>query len=115
MRRERGVEVLDQELEIALAAMLDDPVRRERFGRAGRERVLEKFSWHAVAVATAAAYERAVSTGSTNDPPLSTSGTRTRHTFRMDDLARAREAVSSVACRRMRSSRSLSSAVRYRL
>ena len=26
-------------------------------GKAGRERVLEEFSWHAVAVATAAAYE----------------------------------------------------------
>jgi hypothetical protein len=43
-------------------------------GRAGRRRVLDKFSWHAVAVATAAAYEevislreRAASTSSTDD------------------------------------------------
>ncbi len=49
------------ELELALAAMLDDPERRERMGRAGRERVKENFSWHAVAEKTAAAYERVVS------------------------------------------------------
>ncbi|WP_109506187.1 glycosyltransferase family 4 protein [Nocardioides speluncae] len=48
------------ELELALAALLDDPERRARMGKAGRERVLEKFSWHAVAVATAAAYEEAI-------------------------------------------------------
>ena len=41
-------------------ALLDDPERRERMGKAGRARVLERFSWHAVAVATAAAYERVV-------------------------------------------------------
>jgi glycosyltransferase involved in cell wall biosynthesis len=52
------------ELESAIAAQLDDPERRARMGRAGRARVLERFSWHAVAVATAAAYEE-VSTGST--------------------------------------------------
>ena len=39
------------------AALLDDPERRARMGTAGRQRVLERFSWHAVAVATAAAYE----------------------------------------------------------
>jgi glycosyltransferase involved in cell wall biosynthesis len=49
------------ELEKALAALLDDPERRERMGKAGRARVLERFSWHAVAVATAAAYEEVVS------------------------------------------------------
>jgi MMP alpha-(1->4)-mannosyltransferase len=49
------------ELEAAIAAILDDPDRRERMGRAGRRRVLEKFSWRAVAVATAAAYERVIS------------------------------------------------------
>jgi glycosyltransferase involved in cell wall biosynthesis len=46
------------ELERAIAALLDDPARRERMGRAGRARVLDRFSWHAVASATAAAYER---------------------------------------------------------
>ena len=45
------------ELELALAALLDDPERRERMGRAGRRRVQELFSWRAVAEATAAAYE----------------------------------------------------------
>jgi glycosyltransferase involved in cell wall biosynthesis len=53
------------ELELAIAAMLDDPERRTRMGRAGRERVKERFSWQAVASATAAAYERVVSTSST--------------------------------------------------
>jgi glycosyltransferase involved in cell wall biosynthesis len=48
------------ELELAIGALLDDPERRTRMGRAGRERVKERFSWHAVAVATAAAYERVI-------------------------------------------------------
>ncbi len=48
------------ELTAALAALLDDPERRARMGAAGRRRVLDKFSWHAVALATAAAYERAI-------------------------------------------------------
>ena len=45
------------ELTTALAALLDDPERRERMGRAGRQRVDELFSWRAVAEATAAAYQ----------------------------------------------------------
>jgi glycosyltransferase involved in cell wall biosynthesis len=49
------------ELEKAIAALLDDPERREQMGKTGRARVLERFSWHAVAVATAAAYEEVVS------------------------------------------------------
>jgi glycosyltransferase involved in cell wall biosynthesis len=53
------------ELERALRAMLDDPDRRARMGRAGRRRVLEKFSWHAVAEATAAAYEAVIAGSST--------------------------------------------------
>ena len=53
------------ELELALQAMLDDPERRARMGQAGRERVLEKFSWRAVAEATAAAYEEVTSKSST--------------------------------------------------
>lgn len=48
------------ELEHAIAALLDDPERRDRMGRAGRVRVLERFSWRAVAVATAAAYEEVI-------------------------------------------------------
>ncbi|MEO7352549.1 MAG: glycosyltransferase family 4 protein [Marmoricola sp.] len=50
------------ELVRAIAAMLDDPERRERMGKAGRRRVLEKFSWHAVAQATAAAYAEVIAT-----------------------------------------------------
>jgi glycosyltransferase involved in cell wall biosynthesis len=48
------------ELEAAIEELLDDPARREAMGRAGRERVLEKFSWRAVASATAAAYEEVI-------------------------------------------------------
>lgn len=48
------------ELEQALAALLDDPARRERMGAAGRRRVQELFSWRAVAEATAAAYEETI-------------------------------------------------------
>jgi glycosyltransferase involved in cell wall biosynthesis len=44
----------------ALAALLDDPARRERYGAAGRARVEELFSWRAVAAATAAAYDEAI-------------------------------------------------------
>jgi glycosyltransferase involved in cell wall biosynthesis len=48
------------ELEAAIAELLDDPQRRDAMGKAGRERVLEKFSWRAVAKATAAAYEEVI-------------------------------------------------------
>ncbi|EFQ82286.1 glycosyltransferase, group 1 family protein [Aeromicrobium marinum DSM 15272] len=48
------------ELELALADLLDDPERREAMGRAARRRVLERFSWRAVAEATAAAYAEVV-------------------------------------------------------
>jgi len=44
-------------LEQAIAALLDDPERRERYGAAGRARVQEKFSWRAVAQAVAATYD----------------------------------------------------------
>lgn len=48
------------ELEAAIAALLDDPERRARMGKAGRQRVQEMFSWRAVAAATAAAYEETI-------------------------------------------------------
>ncbi len=47
------------ELVQAIGALLDDPDRRARRGAAGRSRVLEHFSWRAVAQATAAAYAEA--------------------------------------------------------
>lgn len=49
-----------EELRAALVGLLDDPDRRTAMGAAGRRRVQELFSWHAVAVATAAAYDDAI-------------------------------------------------------
>ena len=48
------------ELATSVAALLDDPERRARYGAAGRRRVEELFSWRAVAAATAAAYSDAI-------------------------------------------------------
>ncbi len=48
------------ELAAALGNLLDDPVRRARYGAAGRQRVEELFSWRAVAAATAVAYDEAI-------------------------------------------------------
>ena len=48
------------ELGAAIEELLDDPQRREAMGRAGRQRVLDTFSWRAVASATAAAYEEVI-------------------------------------------------------
>jgi glycosyltransferase involved in cell wall biosynthesis len=48
------------ELVHAIAALLDDPERRARYGAAGRRRVEELFSWRAAAAATAAVYDEAV-------------------------------------------------------
>jgi len=49
-----------EELARAVAALLDDPARRKQMGAAGRQRALERFSWRAVAEATAAAYARGI-------------------------------------------------------
>ncbi len=48
------------ELKHALAALLADPERRARMGAAGRRRVEEKFSWHAVAVTVAEHYQQVI-------------------------------------------------------
>ncbi len=49
-----------EELKTALGALLDDPERRARLGAAGRQRVEEMFSWRAVAIKVAAAYESVI-------------------------------------------------------
>ncbi len=49
-----------EELRESIERLLDDPERRAQMGLAGRRRVEETFSWHAVAVATAAAYETVI-------------------------------------------------------
>jgi glycosyltransferase involved in cell wall biosynthesis len=60
------------ELVLRLRDLLDDPDRRARMGAAGRRRVLEQFSWRAVAVATAAAYERSDQRHGLSTPKTST-------------------------------------------
>ncbi len=49
-----------EELKTTLTALLDDPERRARMGAAGRRRVEELFSWRAVAVKVAEAYENVI-------------------------------------------------------
>ncbi len=56
------------ELASAIASMLDDPERRARMGRAGRRRVLERFTWRAVAAATAAAYDDVIASSTKINP-----------------------------------------------
>ncbi|HEX5769570.1 MAG TPA: glycosyltransferase family 4 protein [Nocardioidaceae bacterium] len=55
------------ELAAALEALLDDPERRHRMGAAGRQRALDKFSWRAVAEATAEAFQRAIDETNTKE------------------------------------------------
>ena len=63
--RRRSPRATSGELARALEALLDDPERRARMGQAGRQRVLERFTWHAVAEATAAAYAEAIASSTT--------------------------------------------------
>jgi glycosyltransferase involved in cell wall biosynthesis len=49
-----------RELGAAVAALLGDPGRRARLGEAGRRRVQERFTWRAVAAATADCYREAI-------------------------------------------------------
>lgn len=47
-------------LAAAIATLLDDPTERERMGKAGRARVLQRFTWRRAAAQTVAAYESAL-------------------------------------------------------
>ena len=49
-----------QELAAAIGALLDDPPRRAQMGEAGRRRVRDRYTWRAVAAATADCYEEAI-------------------------------------------------------
>jgi len=48
------------ELTAALTRLLDDAELRDRLGRAGRQRIIDKFSWRAVAEATSRAYTEVI-------------------------------------------------------
>ncbi|MFI6843573.1 glycosyltransferase family 4 protein [Kitasatospora sp. NBC_00085] len=50
-------------LAAALGRLLDDPELREALGEAGRERVLERFTWQRAAELTAEGYRAAIATG----------------------------------------------------
>ncbi|MCG6493322.1 glycosyltransferase family 4 protein [Kitasatospora sp. A2-31] len=50
-------------LAAALGRLLDDPELRRTLGEAGRERVLERFTWRRAAELTAEAYRKAIATG----------------------------------------------------
>lgn len=49
-----------EELAAGLGDLLGDPARRERLGRAGWQRVQERFTWRAVAIETARRYRHAL-------------------------------------------------------
>jgi glycosyltransferase involved in cell wall biosynthesis len=44
----------------AIGRALDDPILRSRLGAAGRDRVAQRFTWHAAARRTAEVYRRAI-------------------------------------------------------
>jgi glycosyltransferase involved in cell wall biosynthesis len=49
----------------AIRQLLDDPTARERLGKNGRQRVIERFTWQVTARGTAACYDAIL-----NDRPL---------------------------------------------
>jgi glycosyltransferase involved in cell wall biosynthesis len=52
----------------ALGRLLDDPDRRRALGAAGRRRVQQRFTWRAVAAATADVYREAIAAGKVAGP-----------------------------------------------
>jgi glycosyltransferase involved in cell wall biosynthesis len=50
-----------EELAAALRRLLDSPRERERVGKAGYDRVMERYTWHVVAKRTVEAYREAIS------------------------------------------------------
>ncbi len=62
------------ELEQALARLLDDPERRAALGAAGRQRVLDLFSWKAVAERVTAVYAEAITDHHRRRPSPNTRG-----------------------------------------
>ncbi|WP_439691529.1 glycosyltransferase [Curtobacterium sp. SP.BCo] len=71
----------------AVAGLLDDADRRERYGRAGRARAERRYTWQEVAAASERVYERLVAgtgavTAPTTAPVTRTTGTRTGRTAR---------------------------------
>jgi glycosyltransferase involved in cell wall biosynthesis len=48
----------EQAVAAAVGALLDDPERRESYGRAGRERAEARYTWHKVAADSERVYER---------------------------------------------------------
>jgi glycosyltransferase involved in cell wall biosynthesis len=49
-----------EELAAVLRRLHDSPAERERVGKAGYDRVMERFTWHVVAKRTVEAYREAI-------------------------------------------------------
>ncbi|MBT1680016.1 glycosyltransferase [Curtobacterium aurantiacum] len=77
----------------AVGALLDDPERREAYGRAGRKRAESRYTWQKVAADSERVYERllagATSTGSATGP--ATGRSRTTHAGRVTRAAQSTE------------------------
>ena len=77
----------------AVGALLDDPERREAYGRAGRQRAESRYTWQKVAADSERVYERllagATSSASTTGPAAGRS--RTTHAGRVTRAAQSTE------------------------
>ncbi len=56
MKRQSFARDLADKINILMA----DPQLRQKFGKAGRQRAIDKFSWHAIAAQTKSLYEELV-------------------------------------------------------